>query len=384
MRRSPRRIVAAAVSLLLAGTGALVLAPPASAASGDLLFSEYIEGSSNNKALEIYNPTTAPVDLAAAKYSVQLYFNGSVTAGLTVSLSGTLAPDDVFVLAHASANAAILAAADQTSTSGFFNGDDAIALVKNGAIVDVIGQIGVDPGTEWGTGLTSMSDNTLRRAADTCVGDADGTNAFDPAVGWSGFATDTSDGLGIHEADCALDPPTEPDPDPVPVADCTLDVATIGSVQGSGTASPVVGTTVHIEGTVVGDFQGADSLDGYFVQDAGDGDAATSDGIFVYAPGDAALEVSVGDIVNVAGVVSEYASSGGTLTEITAGDAEVCDIGAALPAPEPLNLPETPEEREALEQLEGMYVTLPQTLTILEHFEYGRYGTRGSRTRRVR
>ena len=53
----------------------------------------------------------------------------------------------------------------------------------------------------------------------------------------------------------------------------------------------------------------------------------------------------------------------------------MCDIGAALPAPEPLNLPETPEEREALEQLEGMYVTLPQALTILEHFEYGRYGT---------
>ena len=154
MRRSPRRIVAAAVSFLLAGTGALVLAPPASAASGDLLFSEYIEGSSNNKALEIYNPTTAPVDLAAAKYSVQLYFNGSVTAGLTVSLSGTLAPDDVFVLAHASANAAILAAADQTS--------DVRPLQRrrrdrprrrHGAIVDVIGQIGFDPGTEWGTGL---------------------------------------------------------------------------------------------------------------------------------------------------------------------------------------------------------------------------------------
>ena len=80
----------------------------------------------------------------------------------------------------------------------------------------------------------------------------------------------------------------------------------------------------------------------------------------------------MGDIVNVAGVVSEYASPNGTLTEITAGNAEVCATGTALPAPATLTLPATPEQREALE---GMYVTLPQPLTILEHFEFGRYGT---------
>ena len=97
MRRSPRRLIAAVTAFVLAAAGALALAPPAAAASGDLLFSEYIEGSSNNKALEIYNPTTAPVDLAAAGYSVQQYSNGSTTVGLTVPLTGTIAPDDVFV-----------------------------------------------------------------------------------------------------------------------------------------------------------------------------------------------------------------------------------------------------------------------------------------------
>ncbi|HEX7222665.1 MAG TPA: ExeM/NucH family extracellular endonuclease, partial [Candidatus Limnocylindrales bacterium] len=65
-------------------------------------------------------------------------------------------------------------------------------------------------------------------------------------------------------------------------------------------------------------------------------------------------------------------SPGGTLTEITAGDAEICQTGTAVPEPATLTLPATPEQREALE---GMYVTLPQPLTILEHFEYGRYGT---------
>jgi len=68
------------------------------------------------------------------------------------------------LLTNLNANAAILAQADQTNGAGWFNGDDAIALRKGGAsgtIVDAIGQIGVDPGTEWGSGLTSTADNTL-------------------------------------------------------------------------------------------------------------------------------------------------------------------------------------------------------------------------------
>ncbi|MDT9111101.1 hypothetical protein, partial [Escherichia coli] len=76
-----------------------------------------------------------------------------------------VADDDVFVLAQASANATILAQADQTNASGWFNGDDAVVLRKGTTTLDVIGQIGVDPGTEWGTGLTSTADNTLRRKA---------------------------------------------------------------------------------------------------------------------------------------------------------------------------------------------------------------------------
>lgn len=367
MRPFPRRLTAAVATLALAAAGAVALAPPASAASGDLLFSEYIEGSSNNKALEIYNPTTAPIDLAAAKYSVRMYFNGGQDAGLTVDLTGTIAPNDVFVLAQGSANAAILAAADQTNGSGWFNGDDAVALVKDGTAVDVIGQVGVDPGTEWGT-LTS--DDTLRRAADVCIGDADGANPFDPAVGWAAFPKDTADGLGLHDADCALDPAPEPEPEPepepAPVADCDLDPVTIGSVQGSGAASPIVGTAVRIEGTVVGDFQKAGSYDGYYVQDAGDGDSGTSDGIFVYAPGGA--DVMPGDVVSVAGTVAEFYG----LTQLTGVTVDPCASDQPQPAASPLAVP-APET--ARESLEGMLVTVPQSLAILEFFEYGRYGT---------
>jgi predicted extracellular nuclease len=65
-------------------------------------------------------------------------------------------------------------------------------------VIDSIGQIGVDPGTEWGTGLTSTADNTLRRKASVEAGDPNTGDAFDPAVEWDGFATDTFDGLGAH------------------------------------------------------------------------------------------------------------------------------------------------------------------------------------------
>ena len=196
------------VSLLAAG---LLLAPTARAdAIAELFFSEYIEGSSNNKALEIFNGTSAAVDLAAGGYAVQMYFNGNTVAGLTLALLGTLAPGDVFVLAHASANATILLQADQLSGSTFFNGDDAIALVHGGAIVDVIGQIGLDPGAEWGAGLTSTADNTLRRKGSVTNGDPDGADPFDPAIAWEGFAVDTVDGLGAHTVTGAASAVPEP------------------------------------------------------------------------------------------------------------------------------------------------------------------------------
>ncbi|MFN8444105.1 MAG: ExeM/NucH family extracellular endonuclease [Caldilineaceae bacterium] len=172
------------------------------AAATDLFFSEYIEGSSNNKALEIYNGTGATVDLAGNSYNIQMYFNGAATASLTINLTGTVASSDVYVLAQSSANATILAQADQTNGSGWFNGDDAVVLRKGTNVLDVIGQIGLDPGTEWGAGLTSTADNTIRRKATICTGDTNGSDAFEPAVEWDGFATDAFDGLGTHSASC--------------------------------------------------------------------------------------------------------------------------------------------------------------------------------------
>jgi predicted extracellular nuclease len=141
-------------ALLVAAVLPLVFAlGSARAAPTELFFSEYVEGTSNNKALEIFNGTGAPVDLTANNYTVQMCFNGSVSCSLTIPLVGTVAPGDVFVLAQNTASPVILAQADQTNGAGWFNGDDVVVLRKGATLIDFIGQLGFDPGAEWGSGL---------------------------------------------------------------------------------------------------------------------------------------------------------------------------------------------------------------------------------------
>lgn len=224
---------------------------PAQAAAGDLFFSEYIEGSTNNKALEIYNGTGAAVDLAAGVYNIQMFFNGNTSAGLTINLTGTVADGDVYVVAQSSANAAILAQADQTNGAGWFNGDDAVALRKGTTVLDVIGQIGFDPGTEWGSGLVSTADNTLRRKDTVCAGDPDGGNAFDPALEWDGFATDTYDGLGTHTAGCGGVEPLVPKINEFSASTDGTDVEYV-EIYGDPNSDYSAYTVLEIEGDTTG------------------------------------------------------------------------------------------------------------------------------------
>ena len=185
--------------------GIAVLPTPFVDTNCHVIISEYVEGASNNKALEIYNPTAEAIDLGAGSYVVQTYANGSSTPS-AISLTGTIPSQDVFVLANSSSAAGILGVADMTSASLTFNGNDALVLRSGGAagtILDSLGVIGTDPGTEWGTGLTSTANNTLRRKATIKTGDTNTTDAFDPALEWDGYASDTYDGLGTHTCDCS-------------------------------------------------------------------------------------------------------------------------------------------------------------------------------------
>lgn len=155
----------------------------------NLFFSEYAEGSSNNHHLEIYNAGTA-----TGTCSVLQYFSGSTTP-TTIALSATIAPGGIFVLCRSGGSVAS-PPCNQTLVGVQFSGDDAIELVCNGVTQDIIGQIGFDPGSEWGTGLASTGNNTLRRKCSVTSGDTNGADAFVPSTQWDGFALDTYGDLG--------------------------------------------------------------------------------------------------------------------------------------------------------------------------------------------
>lgn len=166
-------------------------------------FSEYIEGSSNNKAIEIYNPSNAPLDLE--NYMVQLFANGVVVATNTLIPIGIVEAHGVFVIANGAANPTILGLKDTTSAVANYNGDDALILVNliTGDTVDAIGVVGVDPGTFWPVGAGATQNFTLTRQFPITVGETDWAIG---ATQWNVHAIDMLDSLGAHHAEAI--PPT--------------------------------------------------------------------------------------------------------------------------------------------------------------------------------
>ncbi len=122
--------------------------------AGDLIISAYVEGTSWNKALEIYNGTGKPVDLS--KYSIQRQSNGAGSFGFTVPLTGILNDKQTFVIiARSSTNTDLQAKAHMFSDSIVsFNGNDAVALVRSGIIIDVVGTANAGPEVYWGENLS--------------------------------------------------------------------------------------------------------------------------------------------------------------------------------------------------------------------------------------
>lgn len=154
-------------------------------------------------------------------------------------------------------------------------------------------------------------------------------------------------------------------------------ISFISAVQGSGPVSPVVGQTVAVEGIVVGAFQAANQLQGFFLQEEdaqSDGNSATSEGIFVFCGG-CPTTVVQGQKVMVVGAVSEF-NNMTQITASTAGSVSVTDAGnnLALVTPATITLPIVGDIDTYYEAREGMLVTYGNTLTVTEHFELARYG----------
>lgn len=167
----------------------------------DLFISEYIEGSSNNKYIEIFNGTGADVNLS--DYQLILYPNGGTSANPSTTLSGTLANNSVIVYKNSGAALTLPAGVTATTNASVnYNGDDAIALLKisTGKYVDIFGRIGEDPGANWASATNSTVDKTLVRKSTVTGGVTENPASGFPTLEteWTQYDMNTVSYLGAH------------------------------------------------------------------------------------------------------------------------------------------------------------------------------------------
>ena len=209
--------------------------------ASDLLFSEYIEGSSYNKALEIANFTGNTVDLS--NYTIKKQTNGTGDWGSPLTLTGSLVNGDVYVVAHSSADAEIQAVADVSINTDvtIFNGNDAIGLFKNGTLIDIIG--------EFNSAVYFAQDVTLLRNQDVTSPNTTYTTSE-----WTMFPIDTFSDLGTHTIDGGT-PVEDTEAPSIPTALAYLNL-TSTSLDLTWTASSdnvsVTGYDIYQDGVMIG------------------------------------------------------------------------------------------------------------------------------------
>lgn len=191
---------------------ALSVSLMSTAQTSELFISKYGEGTSNNKFLEIYNGTGATVNLD--NYAFPTVANDPTVVGEyefwnKFAAGATIADGDVYVIAHGSADPAILAEADETFNF-LSNGDDGLALVlDNGTwndadmdgnvdagemtgftILDWLGDWNGDPGSGWDVAgvTTATANNTLTRKSSVCGPN----NDWDSSRGYDAMTMTTS------------------------------------------------------------------------------------------------------------------------------------------------------------------------------------------------
>ncbi|SEL91734.1 hypothetical protein SAMN04515665_12322 [Blastococcus sp. DSM 46786] len=349
VRTGGRRLLArrTALGTLAASVAVVGLPAVASAAPPTTPFLSEIhydnDGTDTGEFVEVH----LPAGTTSEGLSVVLYngSNGAVYATLPLPVVDAPAGGPAVVVVE---------------SEGVQNGaPDGVALVRGTEVLEFLSYEGsLTAAGGPAAGLTS-TDIGVSEGGSTPVGQSLSRtyDAAADALVWSGPAP-ASKGT--------VNPAGTTDPEPEePVDVCaTTPTHEIGSVQGAGAESPLAGQQVTVRGIVVGDLEG---FGGFHLQDAdGDGDAATSDGVFVFSD----VAVDLGDTVAVTGQAQERFGQ----TQIAAReDAAVCAEGAVadLPAATPLDLPAGDEDRE---RLEGMLVAPVDTLTVSEVFDLTRFG----------
>ncbi|WP_225853617.1 ExeM/NucH family extracellular endonuclease [Micromonospora sp. AMSO31t] len=340
-------VLLAATALGLAGGGVAVAAEPAAAPFISELHYDNA-GTDSGEAIEI----EAPAGFDLTGWQIVLYNGNGGAAYNSRTLSGAVPAAGVVV--------------ENYPVDGIQNGSpDGIALVAPGG---------------------SVAEFLTYEGTFTAVGGpANGLTGTD--VGVAETST-TPAGFSLQKLDGTWREPAQNsfgvlnasggggDPDPQPVG-CTVAVDhTIAEVQGTGDATPLAGTRVTVEGVVTADHR-TGGYNGIYLQTAGSGGrapaaGAASDGIFAYLTSNTANHpaVAIGDQIRVSGTANEYNG----LTQLSIGaktDVQVCEHGAALPAPAPLSLPLDAAGRESVE---SMLVAPVGQFTVSEIYNTNRYG----------
>lgn len=350
-------------------------------ASAELFISEYIEGSSYNKAVEIFNPSNNDIDLA--NYQIKLFQNANNTSSYTINLSGTISAGGTFVVAHQSI-------ADDNDVDLLVNnlqhnGNDSIVLYNDGNIIDSIGKIGEN--VNWSNNGVSTKDKTLVRKSDIATGDSDPNDAFDPSVEWIAYPKNTFSYLGSHTFTGVIDDNDgggndggndgdDGDGDTNVPSTCGDTFITINQIQGTAGETTINGDIIWVEGIVTQDLQDT-GYSGFYLQSLTndvDKNTASSEGIFVY---NTSFAVNVGDHVRLNAKAGEYASQT-QLSNLT--DLIVCSSSNDMPSATAVELPLSSEQRETLE---GMLITFNQDLFVTDTYNYGRYGQIGLASERL-
>ncbi|HHX8650350.1 ExeM/NucH family extracellular endonuclease [Vibrio antiquarius] len=334
---------------------ALTIASALSAnANAEIIISQYMEGGAYNKAVEIANTGDTAVTLTG--YELAKSSNGGGSWGSTLDLSDvTLQAKQVYVLAHGDASEAIKAVADYTDKNvANFNGDDPLALLKDGEVHDILGVMG---------DVDFAKDTTLVRNSDALT-----PSTTYQSTQWTALPKDNIDGLGELNT-------TEP---PAPFA-CEVDgqepaFTTIQEIQGEGASSPFIDgypyitTEDHfVTGVVSAVTTGLTK--GFYLQALeNDGNDKTSEGLFIHTDV-ADTELKAGDVVCVKGKVQEYYSN----TQLSSDANSYVKTGTSNASlVTPLTIKEGETLRDALERHEGMQVELSSAseLFVTRNFSY--------------
>lgn len=293
----------------------------------EFFISEYVEGSSNNKAMEIYNPTASAKSIAG--YTLALFSNGATsTTNTFVFPAGTTIPSHgTYVIAHAQGAAGLLAVAD--TSYGYpnvvsYNGDDAVVLLDpNNDTLDIIGIVGVDPGSNWTVGTGATNEYTLERMASITQGQLDWAIG---ATEWTVYPQNTFTQLGAHTSTCASTPPAYD-----MIGDYT-------SVDANGVADSLT-SYAHFIGTIFTiDYDGNAGYSFYMHDGTG--------GINVYKSSDLGSYTAPqrGDSIEVYGTIIQFNG----LTEIAPDTINVLATGAATQNATVTTTLDEPQESELI------------------------------------